>query len=222
MKKLSFLSLILSGTLILICGCRRTDFEPIMTERIPETEIGGYTVESTAQTSPETEADTEPMTLPIAIPDTDTQSEAPSDAVSFLYIGNNGSFRFYPYTESDIITPDALILAMADLTGWNLDLADTVSTGKGGMTVCFADTCSLFTGPPEPQKDEFHMYSAEQLCSTILDSIAHTLQYNFIDPSLGDPSNLDIYFCMGDNEPLYLPDLDLTIPMEEPYQGFPY
>lgn len=221
MKKYVLLPLILCGILLFLCGCHKNDFKPIMTEQTPETEIGGYTVE-TKETVPATEADTEPMTLPITQPDAENDSESQTDAASYIYIGNNGSFRSYPYTESDIVTPDALIEAMASLTGWNLDLADAVSTGKGGMTVCFADTCSLFTGPPKLQNEEFHMYSTEQLCSTILDSIAHTLQYNFVDPRLGDPSSLDIYYCMGENEPLYLPDLDITVPMDEPYQGFSY
>ena len=74
------------------------------------------------------------------------------------------------------IAPEKLIQGIADLTGWDLTLAEEVTSGKGGMSVCLADTSSLFIGPPSPQKDEFHMYDAEQLAETILDSIQKTLQ----------------------------------------------
>lgn len=45
---------------------------------------------------------------------------------------------------------EAMVAGMAELTGWNLDLADEITSGPGGMTVSFADTCSIFTGPPDP------------------------------------------------------------------------
>ena len=35
--------------------------------------------------------------------------------------------RAYPYAGGDIVTPESLIAAMADLTGWNLDLAESVT-----------------------------------------------------------------------------------------------
>ena len=72
------------------------------------------------------------------------------------------------------------------------------------MTVSFSKECALFTGPPQQQKEEFHMYDAEQLDRTILDSIQKTLQNNTIDSSLGDPSNLDIYYCMEGDKALEL------------------
>lgn len=57
------------------------------------------------------------------------------------------------------VTPENLIAAMGELTGWDLTLSedDPVTTGKGGMTVSFAPESAIFTGPPEEQKDEFHM-----------------------------------------------------------------
>lgn len=219
-KRSSLYSLLLVGTLILACGCRKkNDLPPIITEGpAPETEIGGYILETQPETRPDTPKETEPITLPIT--ERETSSLAETDTC--IYIGSNGSFRSYPYNDGDIITPDSLIAAIAARTGWNLDLADTVTTGPDSMTVCFADTGTLFTGIPESQNEAFHMYSSEQLCATILDSIQHTLQYNFADPQLGDPLAFEIYYCMGDNEPLYLPLLDITISMEEPYQGLSF
>lgn len=73
-----------------------------------------------------------------------------------LYIGMDGTFQEYPMTyegeldEQGLVPAEAMIAGMAELTGWNLDLADEITSGPGGMTVSFADTCSIFTGPPDP------------------------------------------------------------------------
>ncbi len=154
-------------------------------------------------------------------------SQAESQGAEYtLYIGRDGTFQEYPMTydgeltDLGLVPPEAMIAAMAELTGWNLDLAGEVTSGKGGMTVAFADTCSIFTGPPEEQKDEFHVYDPADLAATILDSIQRTLQYNFVDvDSGGDPDSLDIYYCTADNESILIPGLELTIPMDEPYHG---
>lgn len=115
------------------------------------------------------------------------------------------------------LTPEKLIQGIGDLTGWDLTLAEPVTDGKGGMSVCLANSSSLFQGPPDPQKDEFHMYSAEQLAETILDSIQKTLQ-NYYVLAPGDPDNLDIWYYMEGEKPLELPELGLSWPLEEPYQ----
>ena len=121
--------------------------------------------------------------------------------------------------EQGLVPAEAMIAGMAELTGWNLDLADEITSGPGGMTVSFADTCSIFTGPPDPQKEEFHVYDAGELAATILDSIQHTLHYNFVDPEKGEPSSLDIYYCDAAGESITIPGLDVTIPMDTPYSG---
>lgn len=54
---------------------------------------------------------------------------------------------------------------------------------------------------------------------TILGSIQRTLQYYYVNPELGDPANLDIYYCMEDYQPLVITNIDITIPMEQPYSG---
>ena len=116
-----------------------------------------------------------------------------------LYIGTEDNFKTYEVEISGEVTPDALIAAMGELTGWDLSLADTVTTGKGGMTVCFASASALFTGPPEPQKEEFQVYDAEDFSFMILDSIQKTLRAYF-DPEHVDA--MDIYYCMDGDRPL--------------------
>lgn len=78
-----------------------------------------------------------------------------------------------------------LIAEIAALTGWNLSLGDQVYDGKGGMTVTFGADCALFTGPPEVQNEEFHVYSAEELAETVLDNIGVTISR--LQPYTGFP-----------------------------------
>ncbi len=97
-----------------------------------------------------------------------------NDAV--LYIGTeNTEYKEYEFYVKGEITPEKLIGEIENLTGWNLELSDEVTSGKGGMSVCFTKNCSLFSGPPNPQKDEFHVYDRYQLARIILDSVKKTL-----------------------------------------------
>ena len=75
----------------------------------------------------------------------------------------------------------------------------------------------IVTGPPEPQKEEFFVYDSVELLQTILDSVQHTLQYYFVDPTLGDPQLLDLYFSLN-NEDIVLPD-GVVVPFDQPYAG---
>ena len=135
-----------------------------------------------------------------------------------LYIGMEGSQQEYPLEYTGELTPEVLIQGIAETTGWDLTLADAVTTGSGGMTVSFSRQSALFTGPPEPQKEEFHMFGVDQLAQTILDSIKATLQQNFVDTAAGgDPASLEIYYCMEGDQPLTIPGLEVTIPMDQPY-----
>ena len=143
---------------------------------------------------------------------------AEGEQAATLYIGTKANgFTEYPMTYEGDLTPEKLIQGIADLTGWNLSLADDVISGKGGMSVCLASESSLFTGPPDPQKDEFHMYDLGQLAETILDSIQKTLQEGFTGEG-GDPDALDIWYYMEGNQPLELPILGLSWPIDQPYQ----
>lgn len=152
-------------------------------------------------------------------PENDNAQQNGQHQTAQLYIGSNGNFKEYPLEYEGELTPDKLIEGIAQLTGWNLTLSEQVTTGKGGMTVSFSKQSAIYTGPPQQQKEEFHMFEVGQLVSTILDSIQHTLQYNFVDPTRGDPSKLDIYYCTEENQPLTIEALDITIPIEQPYQG---
>ena len=151
--------------------------------------------------------------------ESDPPATAPADAQTVtLYIGTKaGGFAEYPITCEGELTPELLIQGIADLTGWDLTLAEPVISGKGGMSVCLSSESALFTGPPDPQKDEFHMYDAEQLAETILDSIQKTLQKGFVlEP--GDPDTLDIWYYAEGDQPLELPSLGLSWPIDQPYQ----
>ena len=140
---------------------------------------------------PEAQDDTQEMTDDAA----DGQTQ---DAKNSVYIGTSkGGFKEYPVQIDGEVTAEKLIAAMADLTGWNLDLSDEVFSGKGGMTVSFAPECALVTGPPETQKEEFVVYDNCGLAQTILDSIQETLRKNFVAEP-GDPTSLDIWYCIDE------------------------
>lgn len=159
--------------------------------------------------------------------ETITPDENPSDGEvpppageqsAVLYIGTvTDGFTEYPMTYEGELTPELLIQGMEELTGWDLTLAEEVTTGKGGMSVCLSDECALFTGPPDPQKEEFHMFDVGQLARTILDSIQKTQQMGFTGAG-GDPDALDIYYYMEGERPLEVPALGISWPLDQPYQ----
>lgn len=151
-----------------------------------------------------------------------TEPEEPTpptdEQTATLYIGTKaGGFNEYPMAYEGELTPEKLIQGIADLTGWDLTLAEEVISGKGGMSVCLSSKSALFTGPPDPQKDEFHMYDVGQLAETILDSIQKTLQEGFTLEG-GNPDTLDIWYYMEGEQPLELPALGLSWPIDQPYQ----
>lgn len=155
------------------------------------------------------------------VPATDQVADpAPAEAeqTTVLYIGTKANgFAEYPMVYQGELTPEMLIQGIADLTGWNLTLAEPVVFGKGGMSVCLANESALFTGPPNPQNEEFHMFSAEQIAETILDSIQKTLQNGFVlEP--GDPNTLDIWYYMEGQQPLELSNVGLSWSIDQPYQ----
>lgn len=152
-------------------------------------------------------------------PETSSISSASSSnaVTANIYIGAEENFKEYPCEFDKTPTPDQLIAAIAEKTGWNLTLADVLTTGKGGITVSFSKESALFTGPPEPQKEEFYMYDAVQLDKTILDSIQKTLQNNLTDSTLGDPSKFNVFYSMEGDKALELPNVGVTIPLEQSY-----
>lgn len=196
------------------CGApRRTaEQEAANPDPVPQEESPESSIEAPAEPpeeSPESSSEA-PAEPPEESPEAQTQT-------AILYVGCDGQFQEYPVTTSETITPDWLIAQIALLTGWNLELAEPVTTGKGGMSVTFTERSSIVTGPPEPQKEEFFVYDSVQLLQMILDSIQHTLQNFFVDPELGDPQSLDLYFSL-DGEDITLPD-GVTVPFDQPYTG---
>ena len=138
-----------------------------------------------------------------------------------LYVGTaDDTFASYP-AAATALDPAAdsagvvkhLLSELSNLTGWNLD-ASEIYVGKGGVTVAWADTCALYTGPAEPQKEGFHMYDANQLAFTLLDSVKRTIQCAF---SPANPDSLNVWFCAADGSALKLDNLGVTLPIDQPY-----
>ena len=142
----------------------------------------------------------------------------PKQGEATLYIGMAGQYTMHPYAYEGEATPDQLIAAIAELTGWDLRLDGPILQDSGGIMVTFAADCALFTGPPEPQKEDFFVYSPEELCTTILDSVCHTLQWNIINAKTGDPRTLPVYFRTAAGD-LVLEDIGFTQPAGIPYGG---
>lgn len=172
----------------------------------------GEPSEAVSEAVPETTAEA-------SVPET---TEAPettqAQAEAAIYIGTkNGGFAEVPVVLKDGLSPEALIDAIADETGWDLTLADTVSTGKGGMSVDFSADSSLITGPGMEQKEEYFSYDVTSTVIMILDSIQETLQRNYVmEP--GDPKNLDIYFSLEGGD-IDLPDAGIFHSLEKPWDS---
>lgn len=159
-----------------------------------------------------------------------TQSSTPADSSTpfqtadvTIYIGMDGEFSEYPVdyageqTETGQVPAAEVLSAMAELTGWNLDLSDEVFTGRGGITVTFAATCTLLTGDPK-QETQTEAVQQDQM---VLDSVKRTLQCWAVDPELGDPDSVDVWFCGPDGGDLVLAGSGVTISSTEPYGEFP-
>ena len=137
-----------------------------------------------------------------------------------LYVGTaDDTFTSYPAAttldpaaESTLLV-EHLLSELSALTGWNLDTS-AIYVGKGGVTIAWAETSALFAGPPEPQKEEFHVYDSIQLTYLLLDSVQRTVQCAF---SPENPEALDVWFCGPDEGALVLENLRITLPVEEPY-----
>ena len=143
------------------------------------------------------------------------EEPVPAAQTATLYIGTENNFQSVEVSYTGTLTPAFLVNAIAQETGWNLDLADEITQGKGGMTVDFASTSSIATGLPENQKGAYRISDQGQLVETILDSIAYTFQQNFVDPQLGDPSSLDVYFSLNGGD---IAVNGITLDFTQPYE----
>ena len=70
-----------------------------------------------------------------------TEPEEPTpptdEQTATLYIGTKaGGFNEYPMAYEGELTPEKLIQGIADLTGWDLTLAEEVTSGKGAEIPC--------------------------------------------------------------------------------------
>ncbi len=65
-----------------------------------------------------------------------SEPESPAQGqTATLYVGTREvGFAEYPLSYEGELTPEILIQGIADLTGWDLTLAEAVITGKGGMS----------------------------------------------------------------------------------------
>ena len=172
-------------------------------------------------TAPETTAVAETTAAPEtteAAPATEaTEAAADSETVN-VYIGTvDSGFTAYPVELNGPLSPEALIAGMEDLTGWNLSLAEPVTTGKGGMTVIFAEDCALISGPPAVQKEDFHVFDVDSLVVTVLDSVQETLRRNYVGEE-GDPAALDIYFSINNGD-IDIPNTDIHYSQYEPWDS---
>lgn len=151
-----------------------------------------------------------------------SQPEASADTddaqIAYLYIGAGESYSPIQMAYTGALTPELLIEAIATETGWNLELYEPVTVGKGGMTVCFSRNAAIFTGVPAQQKDEYHVFDLQDFVASVLDSITTTLQNNFVDVELGgDPSSLDVYYCVEENQPISIDEISFYLPIDTPY-----
>lgn len=158
-----------------------------------------------------------PQSQSVPAPSAAPQSAAggAEEAEVLLYIGTGNSYAQYTASVPAPAQPGDVIAAIGQLTGWDCTLAGPVEQGDGFVKVRFAQQSALFAGPPEPQKDEFHMYDAEQMCRTFLDSVARTLQANFAGKD-GQP--LEVYYLpeSGSGD-LILENIGLAISPKTPY-----
>ena len=61
------------------------------------------------------------------------------------------------------------------------------------------------------------MFGLDDLAETLLDSIQKTLQMGFTGEG-GDPDALDVWYYLEGEQPLELPGLGLSWPLDQPYQ----
>lgn len=124
-----------------------------------------------AEPSVGTETPSEPAVSSTAAPSQQNESKK-------LMIGLSDQLKEVPYDGEN--TPEALIAALAEETGWNLTLANPVTTGpdENSLAVAFAADSAIYTAPPENQKDDYHVFDAEDLIYHVLNSTAETLLQN--------------------------------------------
>lgn len=95
-----------------------------------------------------------------------------------LYIGEQDHLK--KVSVQNASTAEELIAALAKETGWNLTLAKPVTDGADSdtKTVAFATASAIYSAPPDPQKESYHVYDSEEYVLTVLNSVSETLCKN--------------------------------------------
>lgn len=123
-----------------------------------------------------------------------SQADAPAELGGTLVIGGDGGTVEVEVPNAQR-TPEGLIAALAEETGWNLSLASvTVDEELHGITVAFAADSAIYGEPPAEQKDAYHVFDALDYVFSVLHSTACTLLENF--------DNYDVHFSAPDGGPL--------------------
>ena len=149
-------------------------------------------------------------------------TEAPKPVLT-LSIGTKDDLKNYDYIYEtatpgstaltwDASNPDAdtLIAILAEVTGWNLNLAEPVSVTPGSFIICFAEDSSIYTGAVDSSKADFAITDRQKLVNTILDSIVANMNTAYKE-------TLTIYFASADGSDITIPDAGITISASEPY-----
>lgn len=166
---------------------------------------------------PQIEADTQPE---VDVPFSD---ETTGNVYMVTFVGD--TVYSVPVTNANAVGTEEcevllreLLAGMEELTNWNLDVAD-IYMGKGGTTITFGEESVLIIGLTEDQVDEFFVYDQYSLLEFALGSIEKTVQMALTGAG-GDPDLLDVYFSTADDQPLGFIEEGITIPIDQPYNGF--
>ena len=183
MKRL--IALLLAGMLLLaFAACNETE-NPNVTE--PETTLAAET-ETPAKTA---------ITLVAAF--------GPEE-------GSRKAFEV-PFSGEDLGVED-IANALTELTGISFALNSvTPGGGMSALLVDFSEGSALVAGPPEEQKEDFHMFDRDSLVIFMLDSLYYSIVENL--PIFGDDQHA-VYFTLN-GEAISLEDLG-ELP-DEPYLG---
>lgn len=134
--------------------------------------------------------------MPVYAEEAVSHESGAGTAQSTLVIGREDHTVKVPCTAE--LDPEALIAALAEETGWDLTLSasPTLDEDSNSVTVAFAEGSAIYAEPPEQQKDDYHVYDAQDLIYTVLNSVASTLYQN-LEYSY-------VYFSAPDGGPIEL------------------
>jgi len=161
---------------------------------------------------------TEPETTLAGEEPTETTTGAPMQSATLVaaFGPDEESRKTYevPVADADNFGVGEIANALTELTGISFALESALP--GGGMSLLMVDFSSesaLVVGPPEPQKEEFHMFDRESLVLFMLDSLYFSIVENL--PIFGDERH-GVYFTLN-GEAISVEGLG-ELP-DEPYKG---